>query len=75
MSLIKKKTQSGKSALLAVGAFQDRVAEILEKKKITAIAEVKKQAPKYAKKIKVEVRYKKKVIQLLLDKKQVVGVV
>lgn len=71
----KKRTQSGKSAPLAIGAFEDRVAEILEDKKITSLADVKKQAPKYAKKIKVEVRYKKNVIQLLLDKKQVVGVV
>lgn len=66
----KKKTKAGKMAKLAQGAFEDRVKELLDKKGYTSIEDAKKHAPKYAKKIKVEVRYKNDVIQLLIDGKE-----
>lgn len=70
----KKRDSSGKQSLVARGAFEDRVTEILDKKKITGLEDVKKKAPAIGKKIKVAVRYKRNTIHLLVDGKSVVDV-
>ena len=70
----KKKTGSGKLTEAGRAAFEDRLTEILDKKGITAIEDVKKKATAYAKKIKVEVRYKKEALHLAIDGKNVITV-
>lgn len=66
----KKKAKSGKSVRLVEAVFEDRVLELLENKGYTSIQDAKKHAPKYAKKVKVEVRYKNDEVQLLVDGKE-----
>lgn len=70
----KKKAGSGAIKPAAQGAFEDRVREVLDKKGITALEDVKKKAAGYAKKVKVAVRYKKGAILLELDGKKAIGV-
>ena len=70
----KSKSKSGKSGKLAQIEFEDHVTEMLDKKDITSIVDVKKHAPKMAKKVKVVVRYKKDTLFLLVDKKVVAKV-
>ena len=50
---------------------QDRVMELLEDKGLTSIEDVKKNAVKYGKKVKVVVRSKNGAVQLSVDGKKV----